>query len=189
MFQARVVGCLLGLMCLVPLAQAAPKAKILEYGYYQFVGDSTRQANSEAITGYATKGEAKLVKQTTRIPVSKGALFGFQFQISGLNASVGVAPVELIVKHPKMKKPDGSESTGYRYVMDLKLNNGEVKDRMGYRTNEDYEVVEGEWSFEFRFMNKPLLVQKFTTYKAKDDKAADTKQAGDKVEAEALAQQ
>jgi hypothetical protein len=166
MYQARVVWGLLGLLCLAPLAQAAPKAKILEYGYYQFVGDSTRQANAEAITGYATKGTAKLVEQTTRIPVSKGTLFGFQFHIWGLNASVGVAPVELIVKHPLMKKPDGSVSTGYRYVMDLKLNDGEVKDKMGYRTNEDYEVVEGEWSFEFRFMNKTLLMQKFTTFKS-----------------------
>jgi len=48
--------------------------------------------------------------------------------------------------------------------MHLKLNNGMVEDKIGYSINEDFEMVEGDWQFEFLFMNKTLLKQTFTTY-------------------------
>jgi len=63
-----------------------------------------------------------------------------------------------------MKKSDGSISSGYRYNVHLKLNNGMVEDQVGYSINEDFEMVEGDWQFEFLFMNKTLLKQTFTTY-------------------------
>ena len=81
-----------------------------------------------------------------------------------MDKTVGVIPVELVVTHPEMKKPDGSLSTGYRYKMDLTLNNGAVEDKTGYRVNEAYEMVEGDWLFEYRFMDKTLIKHTFTTY-------------------------
>lgn len=149
----------------VSLVQAAPRATILDYGYYEFTGDSERIANPLATAGYVTRGDAGLVKQTRHIPVQRGRLFGFRFRIDNMNENVGVIPLELVVNHPEMKKPDGSSSTGYRYRIDLKVSNGAVEDKTGYRMNEMYELVEGEWSFEYRFMNRTLLKQTFTTYK------------------------
>lgn len=154
------------LLCL-PVAniQASPRATILDYGYYEFTGDSERVANPVTTTGYVTQGEARLVKQTRRIPVKQGRLFGFRFRIDNMNENVGRIPLELVVSHPEMRKPDGSKSAGYQYRMDLKVSKGMVEDETGYRMNEPYELVEGEWIFEFRFMNKSLLKQTFTTYK------------------------
>ncbi len=148
----------------VSAIQAAPRAVILDYGYYEFSSDSERIANPLSTSGYVTRGEAKLVEQTRRIPIEKGRLFGFRFRIDNMNENVGVIPLVLVVRHPEIKKPDGSKSTGYRYQMDLKVTKGVVEDKTGYRLNESYELVEGEWSFEFQFMNKPLLKQTFTTY-------------------------
>jgi hypothetical protein len=144
--------------------QAAPVVTVIERGYYQFTDGPERMARPSASSGYVTRGEAKLVKDTQRIPLEKGRLFGFRFRIDGLEKNVGIIPLELVVVHPEMKKPDGSLSKGYRYNMDLKLNNGMVEDKAGYRINEDFEMVEGDWQFEFRFMNKVLLQQTFTTY-------------------------
>jgi len=152
------------LMPLASTALAAPKAKVLEYGYYEFIKDSERLANPTTTSGYVTRGDAKLVKKTEKIPLEKGRLFGFRFQISGLNKGVGVIPLELVVTHPEMKKPDGSLSTGYRYVVDLALIDGVVEDKTGYRINEDFEMVEGDWHFKYLFMNKPLIERSFTTY-------------------------
>ena len=146
------------------IVHAAPRAAILDYGYYEFSSDSERIANPLSTSGYVTRGEAKLVEQTRRIPIEKGRLFGFRFRIDNMNESVGLIPLVLVVKHPEIEKPDGSKSTGYRYQMDLKVAKGAVEDRTGYRLNEPYELVEGEWSFEYRFMNKTLLKQTFTTY-------------------------
>lgn len=145
-------------------AQAAPRAIVLERGYYKFTDGSERLSRPSTSSGYVTRGKAELVENTLRIPLQKGRLFGFRFRIDGMEKSVGVIPLELVVVHPEMKSPDGSLSTGYRYNMDLKLVNGMVEDKAGYRVNEDYEMVEGDWKFEFRFMNKVLMSQTFTTY-------------------------
>ncbi|HEC19528.1 MAG TPA: DUF3859 domain-containing protein [Gammaproteobacteria bacterium] len=162
MKQAVLLSVLLMFASEVP---AAPQASILEYGYYRFAGDTERLLRPSATSGYVTRGKAQLVKKTQRIPLQKGRLFGFRFRIEGIDRNVGVIPLQLVVKHPEMKKPDGSTSSGYRYRMDLKLTNGMVEDKTGYRLNEDFEMVEGDWSFEFLFMNKPLLKQQFTTYR------------------------
>lgn len=154
------------LACLpVESIQAAPRATVLDYGYYEFTGESERVANPVSTTGYVTRGKAKLVEKTRRIPVQQGRLFGFRFRIENMNENVGRIPLELVVTHPEMEKPDGSKSTGYRYHLDLKVNDGAVEDKTGYRLNEPYELVEGEWTFEYLFMNKTLLKQVFTTYK------------------------
>ena len=148
-------------------AIAAPRAQILEYGYYHFNNQSSLVENGKVASGYVRKGQASLVKKTERIPIEKGRLFGFRFRIEGVDSNVGLIPLELVVEHPPMKKPDGTVSTGYRYPLELKLQDGAVEDKTGYSLNHDYEVVEGEWRFEYRFMNKPLMEQGFTTYKPK----------------------
>lgn len=147
--------------------QTAPRAEILEYGYYEFTGESERLVNPSSTTGYVTRGKTRLVEKTQSIPVERGRLFGFRFRIDGLNKNVGVIPLELVVEHPEMSKPDGSKSSGYRYRVELNLSNGVVEDTAGYRLNEPFELVEGDWRFEYRFMNKTLIEQKFTTYKPK----------------------
>jgi len=145
-------------------AQAAPQAKIIESGYYKFTEDSERLVSPSTASGYVKRGEAKLVKNTQRIPLEIGRLFGFRFHISGIEKNISVIPLELVVVHPEMKKSDGSTSSGYRYNIHLKLNNGMVEDKIGYSINEDFEMVEGDWQFEFLFMNKTLLKQTFTTH-------------------------
>ncbi|MBL1274570.1 MAG: DUF3859 domain-containing protein [Ectothiorhodospiraceae bacterium] len=146
---------------------AAPKAEILEYGFYSFTDGSERLMQPITTSGYVTKGKTQLDKNTNRIPLEIGRLFGFRFRISGMNRNVGIIPLEFVVVHPEMKKPDGTFSTGYRYNLDLKLTNGMVEDKTGYRVNEDFEMVEGEWHFEYRFMNKTLIKQSFTTFTEK----------------------
>lgn len=156
-------GLLLAL--LTTAVAAAPRAEILEYGYYEFTSEVKRLIHPSATSGFVTKGEAVLVEQTQRIPIVPARLFGFRFRITGMSPTVGQIPLELVVTHPLMEKPDGTTSTGYRYTLDLKLTNGMVEDKTGYRMNESYEMVEGDWVFEYRFMNKPLITQRFTTYR------------------------
>lgn len=161
-------GCCVLLLWGVSLtALAAPRAQVLEYGYYKFLKQSSRAENANATSGYVQKGQARLVEKSERIPVEKGQLFGFRFRIDGVNSNVGLIPLEVVVEHPPMKKPDGTVSTGYHYPIQLKLQDGVVEDEAGYSLNQDYELVEGEWRFMYRFMNKPLFEQRFTTYKNK----------------------
>ncbi|MCF6256086.1 MAG: DUF3859 domain-containing protein [Gammaproteobacteria bacterium] len=159
----RVLGFVF-LSAVMVTVQAAPQAKIIERGYYNFIDETERLASPLISSGYVKRGEAELVKDTQRIPLEMGRLFGFRFRISGIDKNIGVIPLELVVVHPEMKKSDGSSSSGYRYNIHLKLTNGMVEDQIGYSINEDFEMVEGDWQFEFLFMNKTLLKQAFTTY-------------------------
>lgn len=84
-----------------------------------------------------------------------------------MDKAVGAIPLELVVTHPEIKKPDGSVSTGYRYFLNLALKDGKVEDKTGYRMNEKYEMVEGDWNFKYRFMKKTLIEQTFTTFQPK----------------------
>ncbi len=152
------------LSAVMVMVQAAPQAKVIERGYYKFTSDTERLVSPLVSSGYVKHGEAELVKDTQRIPLEVGRLFGFRFRISGIDKNIGVIPLELVVVHPEMKKSDGSSSSGYRYNIHLSLNNGMVEDKVGYNINEDFEMVEGDWQFEFLFMNKTLLKQTFTTY-------------------------
>jgi hypothetical protein len=154
------------LLVLAAPLMAAPTAEILEYGYYEFDKDKVKRVKNEISTsGYVQRGKAKLMEQTTRIPIEKGRLFGFRFKISGVTRKIGALPLELIVKHPPMTKPDGTVSTGYRYPVNLDLNDGGVVDQTGYRMDHDYELVEGEWVFQYRFLTTTFMEQRFTTYK------------------------
>lgn len=155
----------INLLFATAMTLAAPQAEILEYGYYEFTDAATRSLHPAVASGYVQSGEAELVKQTLRIPIEEGRLFGFRFRISVANSNVGLIPLELKVTHPLMNEPDGTSSTGYRYNLDLKMVGGVVEDKAGYQMNQPYEMVEGDWVFEYRFMNKPILVQRFTTYK------------------------
>lgn len=159
--KGLMFACLL--LWAVPLL-AAPTAEILEYGYYEFTEDAKRVENQATTSGYVQQGVAKLVEKTTRIPIEKGRLFGFRFKISGVTRQIGVLPLELIVRHPPMKKPDGTVSTGYRYPVHLDLSDGGVVDQTGYSLMQDYEMVEGEWVFEYRFLSNTFMEQHFTTY-------------------------
>lgn len=153
------------LLFVTTVAVATPKAEILEYGYYEFSTSAKRSAHPATTSGFVQTGEAQLVKQAERIPIEQGRLFGFRFIITGMDPNIGQLPLELVVTHPKMEKPDGTSSTGYRYTLGLVLNQGVVEDKTGYRMSEKYEMVEGDWVFEYLFMNSPLMVQRFTTYK------------------------
>ena len=58
---------------------AAPKAEILEYGFYSFTDGSERLMQPITTSGYVTKGKTQLDKNTNRIPLEIGRLFGFRF--------------------------------------------------------------------------------------------------------------
>ena len=191
MFRVRrrqvSAGILALLSVMSPGVRAAPQAEILDYGYYQFTGESERLANPNVTTGYVARGEAELVEKTQRIPIKRGRLFGFRFRIDGMNKNVGVIPLQLIVEHPKMNRPDGSTSTGYSYQVDLKLKDGKVEDKTGYRLNEPFELVEGDWRFVYKFMNKVLMEQKFTTFlpeKVMPEKDMSKENPEDRIETE-----
>lgn len=76
------------------------------------------------------------------------------------------AYVELrrVLKHPEMKLPDGSVSTGSDFMIKRKVRVNQVNAYTGYGFDEAYEMLEGDWVFEIWYRDRKLIEQTFTTY-------------------------
>jgi len=149
----------------VNMANAAPGAEILEYGYYEVQGEGERYEDQGVTSGVVQAGPTvKLVQQTDVIPIEAGRLFGFRFRLKGFSGKEDIE-IREVVTHPPMTRPGQTASTGFETKLPLIVRRGELVDYAGYRLNHDYEMVEGDWRFEFWYEDKRLFEQKFKTVK------------------------
>jgi len=139
------------------------KGEIIEYGYYQAVSEIARSRNKATPTGFILSGgEVELVKQATDIPSIQGLLFGFRFRISGYPKRIDQAWLRLVVTHPLIIRPNGSRAEGYSYPLSLKVKDGVIEDKSGYKLDNEYEMIAGDWSFQYWNRERMLVEQKFT---------------------------
>ena len=87
----------------------------------------------------------------------------YQYRLSILPGKRTVK-LRRVLKHPEFKLPDGTISTGSDFMINRKLERGEVFAYDAYALNEDYEMVEGEWVFQIWFEGKMQVEQMFSTY-------------------------
>lgn len=169
MKQRLVMTAVLGL-ALMRIGYAAPMGEILEFGYYEVQVEGERYQDPNSTSGAVVAAPTvKLLQQTDIIPIEPGRMFGFRFRLSGFPAGKEVEIREIVV-HPTITKPDKTKSTGFESRLALNVQRGEVVDYAGYRMDHDYEMVAGEWRFEFWLDNRKLLEKKFTTVKTAESK-------------------
>ncbi len=160
----RLLGILAAVTVLPVMAELS--STITEYGYYKVDSEPERYRNIASTSGYVKEGgEVELVEQTQRIPLEKNRLFGFKFRISGFDDKDAVQ-LKLVVTHPEITRPNGSKSTGYSYPILLEVKDGVIENQSGYSLDHEYELVEGDWTFEYWYYKQKLVSQTFTTYKS-----------------------
>lgn len=141
-----------------------PGGRVLQWGIYTLLRGGDVTDDPKTTTG---KGVTKPVitrdRETDRIPLIKDKYMAYQYRLSNLP---GKRTVELrrVLKHPEFKLPDGTTSTGSDFMINRRLERGEVFAYDAYAFNEDYEMVEGEWVFQIWFEDKMLVEQTFSTY-------------------------
>jgi hypothetical protein len=140
------------------------KGEITEYGYYKKISELERVRNIASTSGYVKQGgEVQLEEQTQDIPLQLHRLFGFKFRISGFEDKSAVQ-LKLVVSHPEIQRPNGTVSKGYSYPVLLEVNNGMIENQSGYSIDHEYEMVEGEWTFEYWYNQQKLLSYSFRTF-------------------------
>jgi hypothetical protein len=100
---------------------------------------------------------------TDRIPAKLGVRFGIVFELTNLpkmqSATVGIV---LVTKHPVMRRPDGTTSTGTKLPLRMAVRG---RDRIvswtGFAFENDSELVSGIWTFEVRSYTKLLCKKDF----------------------------
>lgn len=158
-------------------AMAELSGTVTEYGYYKVASEPERYRNIASTSGYVKEGgEVELVEQTQRIPLEKSRLFGFKFRISGFDDKESVQ-LKLVVTHPEITRPNGSKSTGYTYPILLEVKDGVIENQSGYSLDHEYELVEGEWTFEYWYYKQKLVSQTFVTYISEVQPQTDTPDA------------
>ncbi len=146
-------------------AHAELSSEIIEFGYYQPVGDLERERNYNTATGYVVTGDdVRLVEQTTDIPMALGRLFGFKFRVRGFPRDEVTANLELAVSHPQIQRPNGTTISGYRIPVVMDVIGGKIENQAGYKFDREYEMVAGEWKFQYWRNNELLVEQSFKVY-------------------------
>ena len=95
----------------------------------------------------------------------------------GTGTVAGSHPVERVLTHPEMTLPDGSKVTRSERMMRRKATGGIVTSLDVYALSEDYELVEGDWTFQIWYEDKKLVEKTFTVYQpGSDDSSSNTVQ-------------
>lgn len=149
------------------------QGKVNRPGLYRLVRSGGVIDDPSTGTGKSVvKPVVEFVRAAERIPLIKGGQIYFQYRIWPLPAQPAYAELRRVVKHPKMTLPDGSFSTGSDRMIKGKISSNQVIAYTGYGLDEDYELVEGDWTFEIWYQDKKVIEQKFTTYQPEEEELA-----------------
>jgi hypothetical protein len=145
-----------------------PSGRILQWGVYTLLRGGEVIGSGKTSTGKAvSKPVITRDRETERIPLIKDKYMAYQYRLSNIPGRM--VKLRRVLTHPEFKLPDGTSSSGSDFMINKKLEGGEVFAFDTYALNEDYEMVEGEWVFQIWYQDKMLVEQKFTTYWPDDE--------------------
>ena len=108
--------------------------------------------------------DLQFLETTNKIPVRKGIRFGLSYEFRNLPVDKYVN-FNLKVTHPKMQRPDGQITTEETYDRKLPVKNGQAYGGIAWLLKYNYELLPGEWGFEYIYEGKSILFHKFILYK------------------------
>jgi len=134
-------------------------ARVVDYGIYKSIDPGTAYPHPESTAGYAMQGvKVTLINRTTKVPLQKGIVFGFEYEAEGFPPDVS-ALIIYRVKHPPITKPDGKITNGFDEPFPSMPTGGKLKTGIYYQLSEDWELVPGEWSITVIYEDT-ILVEK-----------------------------
>jgi len=154
-----------------------PNGRVIEYGVYDTLRKGRVRDEIGANTGkIINKPVLEIAEQTNRIPLVKGTYFAYRYRLMNFPKVEAKKPaIELrkVLIHPEMTLPDGSIATGSDRTFNGRAFAGQVIGFDGYAFNEDYELVEGDWTFQIWFQDHLMVEQTFTAYWPEEEAAGE----------------
>lgn len=156
---------------------ATPSGRITKYGIWELVKAGRLRDTPGTTTGKSIeKPTIRIVQQTDQIPMELNTYFAYQYRISNLPDNLRVKFRRVLI-HPEMTLPDGSKTTGSDFMIPGKVQRNEVFGSDGYALTEDYELVDGTWTFQLWYEGKMMTEQIFTVFNT-DRPAENTENSG-----------
>ncbi len=137
--------------------------EILEYGIY-VPADNDRKSGNAAEpsreSGSAAAAKSRLLRQTDRVPMKKGVVFGYKWRIKGL---VPNAPAKVLcrIQHPRIVAPGGTAREIDDEFVRFIPNDGTYEIKSTWRVAEDYELVPGEYRIIIRHDDRVIAEKRF----------------------------
>ncbi len=142
-----------------------PSGRILQYGTYKLIRGGKILKSDITSTGKAvSRPVLQKIKQTKMIAIDKDVYFAYQYRLSNFVKNQGIVKLKRVLNHPEITLSDGKKVSHSEYMIKGRVKQGEVFAFDGYALNEDYEMVEGDWTFQIWYQGKKLVEQTFTTY-------------------------
>lgn len=143
-----------------------PRGKATRYGLFKERVKGRLVQDPDAGTGKVIRGSTLefLEGDTQRIPLRKGVRFGYRYWLK-LPPDESRPVLKRVLIHPEMTLPDGSKVSQSERMITKKATHGIVTAIDAYALIEDYELVQGVWTFQLWYQDKLLVEQTFTTYR------------------------
>jgi hypothetical protein len=149
------------------------QGKVNQRGLYRMVRSGGVVDDDKTTTGKVISNPViQQVESTERIPLVIGAQMYLQYKLWSLPNRPAYVDLRRVLIHPDMRLPDGSISTGSDFIVKRKVSSNHIIVYTGYGFDEEYELVEGEWTFQIWYRDKKLVEQKFITYWPDEKKLA-----------------
>ena len=151
--------------------RSIPWGKATSYGLFRERGRGwTRQDENTSTGKLIRNAKLEFVEQTDRVPLRRGVYFGYKYWLK-IEPDKSRADLKRVLIHPEMTLPNGSKATHSERAIRKRTTYGIVTALDGYALSEDYELVEGNWTFQLWYKDDLLVEQTFTTYWPEEDVA------------------
>jgi len=148
----------------IQVTPGIPRGKVTRYGLFRERGKGWARQDEDTSTGkLIRKAKLAFVEQTERIPLRKGVYFGYKYWLK-IEPDQSRANLRRVLIHPEMTMPDGSKVSRSERTIKKRTTHGIVTALDGYALSEDYELVEGDWTFQLWYEDNLLVEQTFTSY-------------------------
>ncbi|MCU7845601.1 MAG: DUF3859 domain-containing protein [Candidatus Thiodiazotropha sp. (ex Monitilora ramsayi)] len=138
--------------------------KVTEFGLFNGLDKGQTVESKLSGTGKIIRNvTVEFAETSTRIPLRKGVYFGYRYWLK-LSPDQHRPMLTRRLTHPEMLMPDGTRVTESERRIKRKATHGIVTALDLYALSEEYELVEGEWTFQIWFNGKMLVSQRFITY-------------------------
>ena len=158
-----------------PAGAQEEKAEKTAYGILKSVTHEVVSQTPETppgLTRYAASVE--VVTQTNRIPPSLGVRFCFTYLIHGLPPASKVG-LNKIVKHPPIRKLDGSTSEGFPFLEKYTTSpQGTIMNFTGYGFDHPYELATDDWDVALWYGELKLIEHTFQVFIAEKEHSQPT---------------
>ena len=149
----------------VAAAQTVERIDILESGLYAATTTGTNAAPGTAAGITHVVGQVKFYQQTNRVPARIGTRFGISYVVVGSPQGQSVA-TRVIWRLPAPGLRNPKTGNVYRETTeDTTKAIGSRDSLTGYRFDEEWELVPGDWTLELWVGGRMLATRTYTVYR------------------------